>query len=263
MKSTILSDMSPARQELPASLQRLVAALDRQIDPTPASIRQSVLEAGVRSEDLLPWADFQHPIADSYGRKLVCRGGRFEIMVMSWAPGDFSAIHDHGAAEWGAVLSFGRAEHYIYKLEGNALRADGERHFLPGTANPVDRDLIHQMGNPSNESFLSLHVYGCDRPQDEITGNARIFDLFEETIQYTNGGVFFCLPEEQILARGGRIRGDEEIVLCHHRQMRDRIDRMLSASPCSQPQHQLREKRDLLNAAIARLQVRKGAAIVS
>ena len=63
---------------------------------TPAIARQCVLDANLRAEDLTAWADFDHPVEDSYGRRLVYDGGDFEIMVMSWAPGDFSAIHDHG-----------------------------------------------------------------------------------------------------------------------------------------------------------------------
>ncbi|MBK8652429.1 MAG: hypothetical protein IPN20_00430 [Haliscomenobacter sp.] len=51
---------------------------------------------------ITPWADFDHPDADSYGRKMAYKGPNFEIMVMSWKPGDFSSIHDHGHTQWGS-----------------------------------------------------------------------------------------------------------------------------------------------------------------
>jgi len=80
----------------PTSLQRLIQTLGQATHLTPECVQDVVLNAGISAQDLMPWADFHHPIADSYGRKLVFDGGHFEVMVMSWLPGDFSAIHDHG-----------------------------------------------------------------------------------------------------------------------------------------------------------------------
>jgi hypothetical protein len=83
------------------------------------------------------------------------------------------------------------------------------------------------MGNPTDSSFLSLHVYGCNNRYGEITSNARIFDLFEGTIQYTNGGVFFCLPEGEISQRSYNLQGDLTTTLRHHQQMLNRINSIL------------------------------------
>lgn len=219
----------PSHATLPPSLSYLIARLQVTKQLTPESVKRLVLEANISSADLLPWADFDHPIADSYGRKLVFWGGHFEVMVMSWLPGDFSAIHDHGATQWGAVQCFGAAEHYVYQLSDDVLSTRATAHYTPGMVRAVDRDLIHQMGNAGTEPFLSLHVYGCAEPQGTITGDARIFDLLEGTIQYTDGGVFFHLPEEHIKRRQSPIRGDRATTRRHHQQMRDRLQRILAA----------------------------------
>lgn len=209
------------------NLETLIETLQRSPHFTPTQIKAIVENANITSAELMPWADFDHPVADSYGRKLVYDGGHFEIMVMSWMPGDFSAIHDHGATQWGAVQCFGVAEHYIYRFTNDLLRTLERAHYTPGMVRAVDHSLIHQMGNSSNEPFLSLHVYGCAQPNPSITANARIFDLLEGSIQYTDGGVFFCLPEDQINQRVHGIRGDRESTLRHHRQMGTRLRRIL------------------------------------
>ena len=186
------------------------------------------MQARVNPQDLLPWADFEHPIEDCYGRKLVYHGGFFEVMVMSWRDRDYSAIHDHGLTEWGAVQCFGHAEHYTYQLEKGTLYTVERCDFQPGEVKLVDRGLIHQMGNLSGEYFLSLHVYGFNLARGTITGNARLFDLWEESIQRTDGGVFFGLPEAQINDRTYGLQGDRETTLRHHRQMRDRLLQILA-----------------------------------
>jgi hypothetical protein len=77
--------------------------------------------------------------------------------------------------------------------------------------------LIHQMGNPGQQRFLSLHVYGCREPRPAITAAARVFELDEGCIQFTNGGVFFGLPESDILCRQAGLTSEP---LIHQRQAR-------------------------------------------
>ena len=164
MNESVLLNVSSSQlpHRLPPSLHRLIHSIQNQSTLTPEIARQCIIEANIHRDDLLPWADFDHPIADSYGRKLVYDGGYFEVMVMSWAPGDFSAIHDHGGTQWGAVQCFGAAEHFVYTFEDNLLRTKAKNNYFPGSVKTVDRHLIHQMGNPGNSCFLSLHLYGCD-----------------------------------------------------------------------------------------------------
>lgn len=213
---------------LPQGIKSLISSLQNRKILNPETARQFIINAQINTEDLLPWADFKHPVTDSYGRQLVYDGGHFEIMVMSWVPGDFSAIHDHGSTQWGAVQCFGSGEHWVYKFKDNRLFKPTKTPFLPGTVIAVNHELIHQMGNRSQSPFLSLHVYGCNDKCDSITGNARIFDLWEESIQYTDGGVFFCLNESKIKNRSYGIQGDRATTLHHHQCMSDRINKILS-----------------------------------
>lgn len=209
-------------------LNDLILTIEQDNHCSPQRIRQHILDANLSVRDLQPWTDFQHSAFHSYGRKAVYESRYLEVMVMSWDPGDFSAIHDHGHAQWGAVQCFGEAEHSIYVLDGDILRTVAIEPCHPNAVHAVNPELIHQMGNPGDSSFLSLHIYGRQEPADFITGDAQIFDLFEGCKQLTNGGAFFCLPEDQIVGRRSGLRGDRPTTLRHHRQLRDRIQRILA-----------------------------------
>ena len=190
-------------QTLPASLQRLIDTIQASRERmTPGVARKLVLEADVQQQDLEPWADYDHPLADSYGRKLVYEDEFFEVMVMSWEVGDVSAIHDHGYTQWGAVQVFGPAEHGMFLVEDDHLTTLARDPLTPGRVMGVGNRLIHQMANKSNERFLSLHVYGVSEGEGldapSVTADARVWNLAEGVIQHTGGGVFFTLPEEQI-----------------------------------------------------------------
>ena len=183
---------------MPASLRFIVKKLEERKEWKPTEVRRVVLEAGVKQEHLQPWANYGHPAADSYGRRLIYSKGNFEMMAMSWAPGDFSAIHDHGHTQWGAVQVFGPAEHATFRVDEGRISTLSRTQFNPGDVVGVSHTLVHQMGNPTDEYFMTLHVYGRPEDIDNVTGDARVYDLERETIQRVDGGVFYALPEEEV-----------------------------------------------------------------
>ncbi len=207
----------------------LIEAVDACSELTPDLARRLLGHIELQPADVMPWADFDHPVTDGYGRKLVFAGARFELMVMSWRPGDYSAIHDHGATQWGAVRYLGPAEHVVFREHEGRLGVHERRMQTPGSVCAVDHDLIHLMGNPGTTPFLSIHLYGVDCPTPLVTGDARIFDLYERRIQRTDGGVFFGLPESEIRRREPCPQAEPEAILLHHRLMHDRIGRILEA----------------------------------
>ena len=188
--------------ELPRSLQFLVDQLNQKRDLTPVDMRRLLLDAKVSAEDLEPWADFDYPAEDSYGRKMIHHGPNFEILTMSWRPGSFSMIHDHGHTRWGAVQIFGPAEHATMRIdEDERLITTSRGPVAPGETVAVGHSLIHQMGNPTEDTrFQSLHIYGLRDDVDVVTGDARMFDVENAKIWRGDGGVFFALPDDQIKA---------------------------------------------------------------
>ena len=226
---TAVADVKPAARYLPGPIRDLVRTLESglRFDASQAAEMLSKLEIG--DSDLRPWHDFNHPVTESYGRLLVAAGHNFELMVMSWAPGDYSAIHDHGAAEWGGVRYFGPADHVIFDEDRGLLSLKERMTMGVGDVYAVDESLIHLMGNPTDSPFVSLHLYGRSEAAESIPGGARIFDLYEQRIQRTDGGVFFCLPEELITGREPCPRPDDATRSLHHRLMLARLRRMSGA----------------------------------
>ncbi|HHG83718.1 MAG TPA: methyltransferase domain-containing protein [Bacteroidetes bacterium] len=217
------------KQVLPTSLAYIVAELEKEKHLKPSQVSRIIRDAAVKPADMEPWATFDHPIQDSYGRKLVHKGDNFEVMVMSWKPGDFSTIHDHGFAQWGAVQIFGPAEHATFRYEDGVLSTLARWDIVSGEILGVGHSLIHQMGNPTTDTFfLSLHVYGDVKTTENVTGDARLFDLEKGVIQRVNGGVFFALPPERIEREEGEIVADFPSRLRHQVELIRRLRKMES-----------------------------------
>ena len=185
-------------ENLPISITKLINGLSLKKNYKPSEVVKIVKEAKITPRDLTPWADFEHPKADSYGRKLVHKSPNFEIMVMSWIPGDISAIHDHGFATWGAVQVFGENEHAIFKVQNGKISTLSRSNFNYGQVVGVEHNLVHQMGNMTNENILTLHIYGLEASKENVTGDANLYDIENNKIQIINGGVFYDLPSSEI-----------------------------------------------------------------
>ena len=212
---------------LPPGVCGLLDELDAKPRMDAAAAAELLRKLPLGPSELAPWVDFDHPLQDSYGRKLIARGPNFELMAMSWAPGDYSAIHDHGAAEWGAVKYFGEADHVIFEMRDGIVRIRERMITTYRSVCPVDSSLIHMMGNPTGAPFLSLHLYGRVDPAESITGDARVFDFWDKQIQRTDGGVFFCLPEAEIVRCEDCPGADRQTVVLHNRLMLERVKRIL------------------------------------
>ncbi len=246
------------KSKLPRSIERFVMTMQKHGVDSPLSARNMLADSGIEEDDVLPWAEFEHPATDGYGRRMVHQGANYELMVMTWLPGDFSAIHDHGATQWGAVLCLGDAEHATFTHKGNVLTTNERETTFKGEINEVDQSLIHQMGNRNSAPFLSVHLYGCHANRHDITGDARIFDLLEQQIQFTDGGVFYGLPDDQINRRIPGPRGDIETTIEHHRQLAARIARMQQTGLTD---HLFDEQLDRLRAELALIEAHAALAI--
>jgi hypothetical protein len=235
---------------LPRSIADLTKTLQESLNFDARRARALLTQLDMSTVDLRPWHDFDHDVRDSYGRLLLARGDNFELMVMSWAPGDYSAIHDHGVAEWGAVRYFGAADHIVFAERDGLLSINRRMTMRTNDVFAVDHSLIHLMGNPTDFPFISLHLYGRSHAANSITGSARIFDLYENQIQRTDGGVFFCLPEQDIQRREPCPLADIPTRLLHHRLMLARIERILASG---NPNPVLEDKAQHLGDEIRRL----------
>lgn len=158
---------------------------------TPAQVELSAVQALIADGDLdeASLRPFIQPRADKYARHLVHRSDLFEVMVLTWLPGQVTPIHNHaGNCGWMRLVR-GRLCEETFQLlpstEANGLEVAADvaavrcgvnlqgldRRTVAeiGAVATVDRErAIHRIGNPRDgagtETMVTLHVYS--RPHD-------------------------------------------------------------------------------------------------
>jgi predicted metal-dependent enzyme (double-stranded beta helix superfamily) len=207
------------RLTLPLSLSTLIESIGDQKRFTPSAITQLIRQANIQNGDLLEWADFEHNKQDGYGRKMVYKQPHFEIMVMSWAAFDSTAVHNHGHTNWGAVQVFGKLEHTTFDYEDNYLTTNLKEKLDNGDVISVGGDLIHQMVNQGEDQVLSLHIYGTSNTVDNITEDSQLFDISKKEIQLVNGGVFYDLLDKDYRLKDEEFETDRLTEIGHYVQL--------------------------------------------
>jgi predicted metal-dependent enzyme (double-stranded beta helix superfamily) len=156
-------------------LDELVARLDRSVEAgTPQAITASVkadLEHVLGGRRLSLPAAFTTPRPDCYARRLLHRDprGRYSAIVMTWGPGQGTAVHDHGGL-WcveGVVDGEIAVTQYLVEQESDGFyRVVPIGSLLAGTGSagclipPTDHHVLAN-ARPSRAS-VTLHVYGGD-----------------------------------------------------------------------------------------------------
>ncbi|MBE0638719.1 MAG: cysteine dioxygenase family protein [Bacteroidales bacterium] len=138
-------------------------------------IREIIRSQNLCDNEFMPFTTFDHPCTESYGRRVIYDHGNFKVMLMSWAPGDFTAIHNHGYTEWGCVFFFGEATHRMYDFDGSNLKLKQKDTFSEGYTAPVCGDLIHIMGNSGKTGFTTLHIYGSNNKESDVSEGSTVF----------------------------------------------------------------------------------------
>jgi hypothetical protein len=155
---------------------------------------------------------FEHSKDKSYGRKIVYQGENFSIYLMSWYPGDFTAIHSHGLTDWGCVFFFSDTNHRLYKTEGNKIELIAKGIIPKGTIAPVTGELIHAMGNLSLSPILTLHIYGSNKDISNANDESKVYELEKNRIRTTGGAAYLNIPEELCKKTENSIVTNEETI---------------------------------------------------
>ena len=183
-------------ENLPPCILSIIHALESTQEHDNQALLKLLDRTDFSENALLEYNTFSHPKEDSYGRNTLYQGKYFSIYIMSWSPGDFTAIHNHGHSEWGAVYFFGDAEHRTYTIEGNKVSLLEKEILKKGTIAPVCGNLTHAMGNLSDTPFFTLHIYGSNSYQGAITEDSTIYELEKNRIRTTLGPAFLDMKDE-------------------------------------------------------------------
>jgi predicted metal-dependent enzyme (double-stranded beta helix superfamily) len=146
--------------------------------------------------EFIPFNKFDHPETESYGRNLLYETDKFKIYLMSWKPGDFTAIHNHGITEWGGVYFFGNATHRLYEMTNDKLELIQCDYFKKGDSAAICGDLIHMMGNSGNKEFTTLHIYGSNTGFSANAKDEKVFLPEHRSVFNTNGPAFLNMNED-------------------------------------------------------------------
>ena len=156
-------------------LAELVTRLDRSVGAGSAKAITAAVKADLEdilgnSKLMLP-ASFTAPRPDCYARRLLHRDpqGRYSAIVMTWGPGQGTAVHDHGGL-WcveGVVDGEIAVTQYEVQPEPDGYyRVTPIGSLLAGTGSagclipPTDHHVLAN-ARPARAS-VTLHVYGGD-----------------------------------------------------------------------------------------------------
>ena len=156
-------------------LAELIARLDRSVEAgsvqdITAAVKADLEDILGRGTLALP-AGFSTPRPDSYARRLLHRDprGRYTAIVMTWGPGQGTAVHDHGGL-WcveGVVDGEIAVTQYLVERDTDGyFRVTPIGSLLAGTGSagclipPTDHHVLAN-ARPSRAS-VTLHVYGGD-----------------------------------------------------------------------------------------------------
>jgi len=180
---------------LPTIIKQIACKISDTKPQNSNQLKEIIEATPLMREELLPYNNFEHPKNESYGRRLIYENSFFCIYLMSWCPGDFTAIHDHGTTQWGCVLALDDFVHRLYAFENNKLVLKDDKPFLKHQKASVHSDVIHMMGNDGKNNTLSLHIYGTNNPDKKTAQKSRVFYPETGQIIYTQGEAFLFRPE--------------------------------------------------------------------
>jgi hypothetical protein len=177
------------------AIERIVTQIEENSSMDSNRLLQIVKNSRISAADLESYQDFRHDPVLSYGRTKIYEGRNFSIYLMSWSGGDFTAVHNHGFTDWGAVYFFSDIKHRLYKVEGKHITLQDKSVVPSGTLVPVNGSLVHAMGNQTGLPSMSLHIYGSNHNISIANDASKVYELEKKLIRTTHGEAYLNLNE--------------------------------------------------------------------
>jgi cysteine dioxygenase len=132
---------------------------------TADTVLEALARSQLRFDDVAP---FVTPQPDRYSRRRVARTGAYEVLVMTWLPGQGSGPHDHAGSVSAFKILRGTAHETRFGLAADSLVdpvSTGELH--EGEVGLDAGDVIHAVRNDCSrkEPLVSIHVYAPPIPE--------------------------------------------------------------------------------------------------
>lgn len=142
------------------SLAQLIDELEHcGADVDLATIAERLSATELSTEELLPYIQ---PQTESYRRVSVARREHFEVLVLTWLPGQYSVPHDHAGAICAMRVVQGVAREAQYRLTADGyVRLWDEQELAVSQVRAGHDAAVHSLGNSAtaSEVLVTLHVY--------------------------------------------------------------------------------------------------------
>ena len=157
------------KEELTGTMrERLDAVIHAQPEARVPELVKAVLIDSMKSGSLAVPSGFRQPIEGTYARRLLHRdpSGKYTMVVMTWGPGQKTALHDHAGIWCVECVMDGRMEVAQYDLTSEsdgAFRFEERTHVLAGRGSAgclIPPFEYHTLGNAAAAVSITLHVYG-------------------------------------------------------------------------------------------------------
>ncbi len=160
----------PRDERRVGALGELATRISRACFEPPHEMRAQIKAAlahAVREQALLS-AEQRQPASECYARHVLYAdpSGRFTILAIVWAGGQFSPPHAHNT--WcGYAVYEGELEETVFRWDTTEMRAEPLRTEVRKSGYScyagAGLDQIHRLGNSGASPAISIHVYGVER----------------------------------------------------------------------------------------------------
>ena len=97
---------------------------------------------------------------DGYQRNVIKKTEFYELVAISWNPGQNTPIHDHVGSDCAFLIAEGVSTETIYQLNDEGLAYPVEvRAYQQGEVCAAEEPDIHRVSNDSNSQLINVHVY--------------------------------------------------------------------------------------------------------
>ncbi len=204
------------KPNLPSGIKKIALELNNLSNIDNNMVAEIVSGVKLSEKELSQYISFDHPNYESYGRKLILDSGKFQIFLMSWRAGDFTAIHNHGYTEWGCVYFFGEATHRLYKIVDDELNVVQKDNFHGGQIVGVSGDLTHMMGNENSKDYTTLHIYGSNTRKSTVSENAKVYLSEFQKVVTTMGSAYLNMDRSLVLSEKPLLKIHQDVFLDYY-----------------------------------------------
>jgi len=123
---------------------------------TPDEMEALARSVDLESLDLGPYRSFRK---ECYARNTVFLNEHVELVVICWAPGQMSAVHDHGASNCLYLVTEGTMVEERFELRDGKPQPLDERTFTRGDITIAAGNSIHRINNRTDRDLVTIHIY--------------------------------------------------------------------------------------------------------